>query len=85
MTGADAGHAAVAAFLGRVFNVLNGHCFQPVGPVLVFDVHSDGTAQGAPVPDAGPDPGVVLFNEHPPTAAVPFLAAAQVDIYVLLA
>jgi hypothetical protein len=37
------------------------------------------------VPDAGAYLGVVLLNEHPPTAAVPLLAAAQVDIYVLLA
>ena len=84
MAGADTRHPRIASFLRWVLHVLYGHRFQPVDPVLVFDAHANGAAQGTAVPYPRHDPRPVLLNEHAPAPSVAFLATSQVNGDVIL-
>ena len=85
MAGADTSDALVAALLGGVFHVLDGHGFLPVDPVPVFEKHPDGAAQGVSVANAGLDMGVVALDLLAATATVTTLAAGQVlsDVFLV--
>ena len=67
----------VAALLGGVFHVLDGHGFLPVDPVPVFEKHPDGAAQGVSVANAGLDMGVVALDLLTSATAVTALAPGQ--------
>ena len=77
MAGSDAGHALVATFLGRIFDVLDGHGILPVDPVPILQEHPDGAAQGVSVAHSGLDMGVVAFDLLTSATAVTALAPGQ--------
>jgi hypothetical protein len=68
--------------LDRLLDGPGVHALGPVLVVAVGDQQRDGTAQRAPVPDAGPDLRAVGFDLHPPPTAMPELAARQVAVDV---
>src|SRR5262249_7180828 len=65
-------------FGGRIAeNFASGHDFFPVWPVPVLDHHGNGTADGLSVTDPGQKPNLILFDLHPPAAAIAPLAAFE--------
>ena len=89
VAGAQAGHALAAGALRLApgFKIGGGahrHGLFPVGPVAVFDGHTDGAAQRRAVAHAGDDVRPVLLDEHTPAAPVPLLSAGQVDADIVL-
>jgi len=85
MARTETGDALGAGALGRAFQRVDGHGLFPVGPVLVLHGHADGAAKGEAVAHTGDDLGPVLLDEHAATAAVPLLAAGQVDTDIVFA
>ena len=80
VAGADAGDP-VNCFLHGI----HAHNRGPVDPILVFDGHGDGAAEGAPVADAGNHVGPILLNLHPTAPAVAPLTARHLRPDVVLA
>ena len=62
---------------------LDGHFFDPVGPVAVLDEEGDGAAEGFTEADAAADDGLVALDFHAAAAAVAALAAGEVGVDVL--
>jgi hypothetical protein len=61
----------------RFRGVFHGQEFFPVGPIAIFNAHSDGRANGLPVTHAGENVGAVFFYFLAAAASVAELAAVQ--------